>query len=295
MLPMEGSMESALAPRPGCISSTELALVPDDIGSKHPRNAHGNLRARSLVTVSSRPIHVLVVDDEPALRKVFRTSLAASGFVIQEALSGEEAIDLLPQRPFDLVLLDINMPGIGGVEACREIRALAPKIGILMVTVRDAEHDMVQALEAGADDYVTKPVRFRELVARMRAVLRRLDAGSATEPAVIRVADLEMDHGRHWVRKAGNLVHLTPKEFELLALLMRNRGAPVTHAKLLRAVWGPEYGTELDYLRSFVRMLRKKIEDDPARPRYILIEPGIGYRFCDPSDPESPFVAKESS
>lgn len=247
------------------------------------------------MTESSRPIHVLVVDDEPALRKVFRTSLATSGFVIEEARSGEEAVDLLPQHPFDLVLLDINMPGIGGVEACREIRALAPKIGILMVTVRDAEHDMVLALEAGADDYVTKPVRFRELVARMRAVLRRLDAGSATEPVVIRVADLEMDQGHHWVRKAGDLVHLTPKEFELLAILMRNRGAPVTHAKLLRAVWGPEYGTELDYLRSFVRTLRKKIEDDPARPRYIVTEPWVGYRFCDPADPDSPFTGNESS
>lgn len=194
------------------------------------------------MTVSSRPIHVLIVDDEPALRRVFRTSMTAVGFVVEEARSGEEAVDLLPQRPFDLVLLDVNMPGIGGVEACREIRALAPKIGILMVTVRDAEDDMVQALEAGADDYITKPVHFRALVARMRAVLRRLDTSKATEPTVIRVADLEMDQGRHWVRKAGNLIHLTPKEFELLALLMRNRGAPVTHAKLLRAVWGPEYG-----------------------------------------------------
>lgn len=241
------------------------------------------------MTGSSRPIHVLVVDDEPALRKVFRTSLAASGFVIQEARSGEEAVDILPQHPFDLVLLDINMPGIGGVEACREIRALAPKIGILMVTVRDAEHDMVRALEAGADDYITKPVRFRELVARMRAVLRRLEAGSTTEPALMRVADLEMDLERHWVRKEGELVHLTPKEFELLAVLMRNSGAPVTHAKLLRAVWGPEYGTELDYLRSFIRTLRKKIEEDPARPRYILTEPWVGYRFCDPTDPDSRF------
>jgi two-component system, OmpR family, KDP operon response regulator KdpE len=247
------------------------------------------------VTESPRAIHVLVVDDEPALRKVFRTSLTASGFVVEEARSGEEAADILPQRPFELVLLDINMPGIGGVEACREIRALAPKIGILMVTVRDAEHDMVRALEAGADDYVTKPVRFRELVARMRAVLRRLDAGSATEPTVIRVADLEMDMGRHWVRKAGNIVHLTPKEFDLLAVLMRNPGAPVTHAKLLRAVWGPEYGTELDYLRSFVRTLRKKIEDDPAQPKYILTEPWVGYRFCDPADPNSLPVANEFS
>jgi two-component system KDP operon response regulator KdpE len=270
-------------------------LLLYDIASNLDRDSHRRLQAGSSVTASSRPIHVLVVDDEPALRKVFRTSLTASGFVIEEARSGEEAVDLLPQRPFDLVLLDINMPGIGGVEACREIRALAPKIGILMITVRDAEHDMVLALEAGADDYVTKPVRFRELVARMRAVLRRLDAGSATEPAVIRVADLEMDQGRHWVRKAGDLVHLTPKEFELLAMLMRNRGAPVTHAKLLRAVWGPEYGTELDYLRSFVRTLRKKIEDDPARPRYIVTEPWVGYRFCDPAHPDSPFTGDESS
>src|SRR4029077_18435431 len=241
----------------------------------------GHLRSGFSVSGSSRPIHVLVVDDEPALRKVFRTSLIASGFLIEEARSGEEAVDILPQHPFDLVLLDINMPGIGGVEACREIRALAPKIGILMVTVRDAEHDMVRALEAGADDYVTKPVRFRELVARMRAVLRRLDANSATEPTVIRVADLEMDLESHRVRKGGDPVHLTPTEFELLALLMRNRGMLVTHAKLLRAVWGPEYGTELDYLRSYVRTLRKKIEDNPARPTYILTEPWVGYRFCD--------------
>src|ERR1700680_2469719 len=167
-------------------------------------------------TMASLTPHVLIVDDEPALRKVLRTSLGASGFAIDEARSGEEAVDILLQRNFDLVLLDINMPGIGGVEACREIRALAPKIGILMVTVRDAENDMVRALEAGADDYVTKPVRFRELVARMRAVLRRLDAGSATEPAVIRVADLEIDLAGHCVRKAGQLVHLTPTEFDVL-------------------------------------------------------------------------------
>jgi len=244
--------------------------------------------------ISSLPIHVLVVDDEPALRKVFRTSLAANGFVIVEARSGEEAVEILPQHPFDLVLLDINMPGIGGVEACREIRALAPKIGILMVTVRDSEHDMVRALDAGADDYVTKPVRFRELVARMRAVLRRLDAANATEPAVIRAADLEIDLGRHLVRKAGVIVHLTPTEFELLALLMRNRGVPVTHAKLLRSVWGPEYGTELDYLRSFVRTLRKKIEDDPARPAYILTEPWVGYRFSDLVDADSPLAGDQS-
>ena len=245
------------------------------------------------MTMESRPPYVLVVDDEPALRKVLRTSLAASGFVIEEARSGEEAVDILLQRTFDLVLLDINMPGIGGVEACREIRALAPKIGILMVTVRDAENDMVWALEAGADDYVTKPVRFRELVARMRAVLRRLEADSATQPAVIRVAALEMDVEGHCLRKDGDVIHLTPTEFELLALLMRNQGVPVTHGKLLRTIWGPEYGTELEYLRSYVRSLRKKIEDDATHPRYILTEPWVGYRFCDPSDPQSSATQSE--
>ena len=234
----------------------------------------------------ARPIHVLVVDDEPSLRKVLRTSLAASSFVIKEAGTGEEAVEILLQDAFDLVLLDINMPGIDGIEACREIRALAPKIGILMVTVRDAEHDMVRALEAGADDYVTKPIRFRELVARMRAVLRRVDAVSASQPVVIRVGALEMDLEHHCLRKHGDLIHLTPTEFELLALLMRNQGAPVTHAKLLRAIWGPEYSSELDYLRSYVRTLRKKIEDDAGRPKYILTEPWLGYRFCDPSEPQ---------
>jgi two-component system KDP operon response regulator KdpE len=253
------------------------------VASTRPRAPDGGY-SKSMI-MAPRPLHVLVVDDEPALRKVFRTSLAASGFVIEEARSGEEAVDILPQHPFDLVLLDINMPGIGGVEACREIRALAPKVGILMVTVRDAENDMVRALEAGADDYVTKPVRFRELVARMRAVIRRLEADSAIQPIVIRVADLEMDLERHSLRKAGGLIHLTPTEFDLLALLMRNQGAPLTHAKLLRAIWGPEYGTELDYLRSYVRTLRKKIENDPASPKYIITEPWVGYRFCDPSDP----------
>jgi two-component system KDP operon response regulator KdpE len=231
--------------------------------------------------MSTRQANVLVVDDEPSLRKVFRTSLTANGFIVEEARSGEEAVDMLPQHPFDLVLLDINMPGIGGVEACREIRGLAPKIGIVMVTVREAEHDMVRALEAGADDYVTKPVRFRELVARMHAVLRRVHSESSTGPMVIDVGDLRLDFERRLLSKTGTVVHLTPTEFDLLALLIRNRGVPLTHAKLLRTIWGPEYGTELDYLRSYVRTLRKKIEDDPASPKYILTEPWVGYRFSD--------------
>ena len=232
-------------------------------------------------------LNTLVVDDESSFRRVLRTSLATSGFAIEEARSGEEAVAMLAQSAFDLVLLDVNMPGIGGVEACREIRTHMPKIGIVMVTVQDAESEIVKALEAGADDYVTKPIRFRELVARLRAVIRRLRIDDASEPTLLQAGDLELDINRHLLYRQGEIVHLTPTEFELLALLMRNHGVPVTHAKLLRSVWGPEYGTELDYLRSFVKTLRQKVEDDPAKPKYIVTEPWVGYRFCNPLD-ESP-------
>jgi two-component system KDP operon response regulator KdpE len=229
-------------------------------------------------------LNTLVVDDESAFRRVLRTSLATSGFAIEEARSGEEAVAILARSAFDLVLLDVNMPGIGGVEACREIRARMPKIGIVMVTVQDGESEMVKALEAGADDYITKPIRLRELVARLRAVLRRLRIDDASEPTLLQAGDLELDINRHALYRQGEIVHLTPTEFELLALLMRNQGAPVTHAKLLRSVWGPEYGTELDYLRSFVKTLRQKVEEDPAKPKYIVTEPWVGYRFCNPLD-----------
>jgi two-component system KDP operon response regulator KdpE len=215
---------------------------------------------------------------------VLRTSLATSGFAIEEARSGEEAVAILGRSDFDLVLLDVNMPGMGGVEACREIRAHMPEIGIVMVTVQDGESEIVKALEAGADDYITKPIRFRELVARLRAVLRRLRNDDANEPKLLRAGNLELDINRHVLHRRGEIVHLTPTEFELLALLMRNQGVPVTHAKLLRSVWGPEYGTELDYLRSFVKTLRQKVEEDPAKPKYIVTEPWVGYRFCNPRD-----------
>ena len=229
-------------------------------------------------------LNALVVDDEPSFRRVLRTSLATSGFAIEEARSGEEAVAILGRSDFDLVLLDVNMPGMGGVEACREIRAHMPEIGIVMVTVQDGESEIVKALEAGADDYITKPIRFRELVARLRAVLRRLRYDDANEPALLRAGNLELDINRHVLYRRGEIVHLTPTEFELLALLMRNQGVPVTHAKLLRSVWGPEYGTELDYLRSFVKTLRQKVEEDPAKPKYIVTEPWVGYRFCNPRD-----------
>lgn len=226
---------------------------------------------------------VLVVDDEPPLRKALQTTLTARGFTVEEASSAERALELVGQRPFDLILLDISMPGMGGVEACRRLRALMPHVGIVMVTVRDAEEDMVQALNAGADDYITKPFRFGELVARLRAVLRRV-VPENENAAALQAGDLEIDFENHRLRKAGTEVHLTPKEFDLLALLMKNQGALLPHTKLLRTVWGPEYGDELEYLRAYVRALRKKIENDPAEPKYILTEPWVGYRFHNPSD-----------
>lgn len=237
------------------------------------------------------PYRVLVVDDEPALRRALRTSLSASGFVVEEARNGEEAMEAFPDGRFDLVLLDINMPGMSGVDACRRLRALTADVGIVMVTVRDSEEDKVRALEAGADDFVTKPYRLRELVARLRAVLRRMKAHGAPPESILRAGELELDLGNRVLRKAGAEVHLSPIEFDLLAFFLGHQGVPVTHVNLLRAVWGPEYGSELEYLRSYVRMLRKKIEVDPARPQYILTEPWLGYRFRNPSDPDSPMPA----
>jgi two-component system, OmpR family, KDP operon response regulator KdpE len=233
---------------------------------------------------------VLVVDDEPALRKVLRTSLIASGFAVEEACNGEEALGTFQQHPFDLVLLDINMPGLGGIDACRRIRAISPHAGVVMITVRDLEEDKVRALEAGADDYVTKPFRLRELIARLRAVLRRTRIQEAAQPEVLDAGNLKLDLQRRLLWRDGEEVHLSPTEFDLLALMMKNSGAPLTHVKLLRTIWGPEYGGELEYLRSYIRMLRKKIEQDPAKPEYILTEPRVGYRFRNPSDPDAPSV-----
>jgi two-component system KDP operon response regulator KdpE len=237
--------------------------------------------------MSPQPLSVLVVDDEAALRRTIRASLATSGFTVEEAGTGGEAVAAIQRRPFDLVLLDMNMPRMNGVEACRQIRTLAPRTGIIMVTVRDAEEDKVGALEAGADDYVTKPFRFRELIARVKAVIRRTHGDTSTEGGILQAGDLKIDLDRRMLWKAGEEIRLSPKEFDLLSFLWKKRGAPLTHAKLLRGVWGAEYGSELEYLRTYVRMLRKKIEDDPAKPQFILTDPWVGYRFCDPSEDEA--------
>jgi two-component system, OmpR family, KDP operon response regulator KdpE len=231
------------------------------------------------------PISLLIVDDESAMRRVIRTSLRTSGYDVDEAACGERAVEALQRRPFTMVLLDINMPGMGGIEACRRIRQLAPATGIIMISVRDKEEDMVQALEAGADDYVTKPFRLRELVARLRAVRRRTRAEDATQKAIRRAGDLELDVYNRMLRKSGVEIHLSQKEFDILAFLMNRPDTPVPHARLLQAVWGPEYGGETEYLRTYIRHLRRKIERDAANPAYILTEPWVGYRFRNPDVP----------
>jgi two-component system KDP operon response regulator KdpE len=227
------------------------------------------------------PHKILIVDDESALRRALRTALAASGFAVDEAATGEQALDVFSRTAPELVLLDINMPAMDGVETCRRLRSQGATAGILMVTVRDSEEDQVRALEAGADDYVVKPYRFRELLARLRAVLRRTGQDPVT--SVRRIGNLELDLARRILTKSGVPVHLSPTEFDLMAFFFEHEDAPLTHAKLLRSIWGPEYGNELEYLRSYVRMLRKKIEDDPSRPAYLLTEPWVGYRFRNPA------------
>jgi two-component system KDP operon response regulator KdpE len=246
--------------------------------------------------MSSEQRHsILVVDDETNLRQALRTSLVASGFAVQEARTGEEAVEIVREHSFDLVLLDVNMRGISGVEACRRIRGFSPQMGIVMVTVRDSEDDKVRALEAGADDYITKPFLLRELVARLRAVLRRTHGPNGNVSTLLRAGTLELDLDHHILRRSNEEIHLSPKEFELLAFLMKNRDVPLTHVKLLRTIWGAEYGNELEYLRSYIRMLRKKIEHDPAKPEYILTEPWVGYRFRNPADPDSPKPQSEDT
>ena len=234
--------------------------------------------------MSSKPVKVLVVDNDAAMRRALRGSLAAQGYLITEARNGEEALEEMGLRPADLVLLDIEMPGIGGMETCRRLRAMAPQAGLIMVTVCDSEEDKIRALEAGADDYVTKPFSFRELLARLRAVARRLGVGQAAGTTVLRVGDLELDVDRRILRRAGEEVHLSPTEFSLLSYLMQHANTAIEHGKLLRAIWGPEYGSELEYLRTYIKRLRKKIEHDAINPEYLLTVPWLGYRFCDPSD-----------
>jgi two-component system KDP operon response regulator KdpE len=224
---------------------------------------------------------ILIVDDDGSTRRALRLTLSGMGFTVVEAARGEEALSLVRVSWFDAVLLDVDMPGMGGVEACRCIRHAIARLPILMLTVMDSEDDKVLALDAGADDYITKPFQLRELTARLRSAVRRRGTKDINQDATIRHGQLQLDPVRYRVLKNGRPIHLTPKEFEVLHYLMMHAGEPVPHARLLKSVWGLEYGNELEYLRTFVRQLRKKIEDDPRNPQYLLTDAYVGYRFND--------------
>lgn len=227
---------------------------------------------------------VLIVDDEPQIRRVMKTALAVNGYQAYEARTGEEALELVRSEPLDLILLDLNMPGMGGMAACSAIREISD-VAIIVLSVRDREKDKIVALDAGADDYITKPFSVDELMARIRANLRRLPTLSDQSPPINVSGDLTIDFSSRQVVAQGRPVRLTPKEFDLLQYLVSNANKPVAHRKLLQTIWGPDYGDEVEYLRVFVSQLRKKIEPEPARPRYILTEPWVGYRFVLPAKP----------
>ena len=224
---------------------------------------------------------VLIVDDEPQIRRVLLTILTSQGYSVIEAKTGDEALERIRTERPDLILLDVNMPGRSGIETCREIRE-AGDIPVIILTVRNAERDKVQALDAGANDYVVKPFGAEELLARVRATLRR-SAPTSSLPSFFS-DDLNIDFEKRAVALKGRTVRLTPKEFELLHYLVANRGKPLPHRRLLQAVWGPDYGQETEYLRVFINQLRKKIEPDPKNPRYIHTEPWVGYRFEPPQE-----------
>jgi len=222
---------------------------------------------------------ILVVDDEPQIRRVLRVILTGERYEIMESRSGESALSTFREFLPDLILLDLNMPGIGGLETCRAIRDVSD-VPIIILTVRSGENEKVELLDAGADDYITKPFAKRELLARIRAALRRSPSASVSGPRTFVSGDLEIDFETRKVRAGTRNVRLTPKEFELLRYLVSQAGKPVPHRELLQAVWGPDYGDQSDYLRVFITHLRKKIEINPAKPQYILTDPWVGYRFA---------------
>ena len=224
------------------------------------------------------PQRILVVDDEPQIARVLRRGLSARGYEVQTASDGEEALSTFSQWPADLVITDLSMPQMGGLELCRRLRKLS-QIPIIVLSVKGEEKTKVEALDAGADDYVTKPFGMDELLARVRAALRRAPAVATRELTEIAAGDFQVDLAARAVTVRGQEVHLTPKEYELLIYLIRHAGKVLTHRVLLGAIWGGDYTEQTEYLRVFVGQLRKKIEADPSKPRYILTEPWVGYRF----------------
>ena len=227
---------------------------------------------------------ILVVDDEPQIRRVMRMSLTGESYEVEDARTGEEALEKLRLSRYDLALLDWNLPGMGGLETCRQVRS-SSDMAIIMLTIRNAEHDKVQALDAGADDFITKPFSMPELLARIRAALRRMPLAPDAGPQRITLESVEIDFQARKVIVRGNEVRLTPKEFDLLRYLVLHPHKTIPHRELLQAVWGPDYGEQVEYLRVFIKQLRRKIEPLPEKPRYILTEPWVGYRFQPPEQP----------
>lgn len=220
--------------------------------------------------------HILVVDNDPQIRRMMRTTLVAQGFEVDEAKSGDEALSLARMAKFDLVLLDVNMPGMSGIDVCRELRR-SSDVGIIMLTVRSAEKDKTQAFDAGADDYVTKPFSTPELLARIRAAFRRKARSLDAQPTHLQLGDIAVDFKTREITGHEEKERLTPKEYDLLAYLASRPNQVVTHRELLREVWGPDSGDEKEYLRVFINRLRKKIERLPGNPEYLLTEPWVGY------------------
>jgi len=222
---------------------------------------------------------ILVVDDDPQIRRAMRATLTGRGYEVADARTGEEALEELRSGTYDLVLLDMNMPGTGGMETCRLIRS-GSDIAIIMLTVSNSEKDKVEALDAGADDYITKPFSTPELLARIRATLRRLpQAPDHTELKQMGLRGVEIDLSSRQVNVRGRASRLTAKEFDLLSYLLARPNKTIAHRELLQAVWGPDYGDELEYLRVFINRLRKKIEPDPSKPQFLMTDAWAGYRF----------------
>ncbi len=228
----------------------------------------------------AKKTRILVADDEPKIRMFIRANLEARGYEVYLAQDGIEAVEIAERVLPDVIVLDVNMPRMDGIEACRRIREWAD-MPIIILSVREGEKDKVRALDEGADDYVTKPFGVEELLARIRVALRR-SAGITVATAVFTGGDLEVDLSKQVVKRQGQIVKLTRTEYELLAYLVSNCGKVLTHRDLLHNVWGPEYGQETEYVRTFIGQLRRKIEDDPSNPRFIVTEPRIGYRFVSP-------------
>jgi two-component system, OmpR family, KDP operon response regulator KdpE len=229
------------------------------------------------------PVHILVAVEDQQLRQTLVDSLSAAGFHLEQVAAAEQALHYVGGHPCDAVLLGLGGRDNGGMAVCRALRGRFQDLGIVMVRIDGTNENEIEALDAGADDCISAPFRFREIVARLGAVLRRVWVKTEPQSAVLRAGDIELDVERRRFRRASSEVHLSPREFKLLLALMQNPEVTLTHFKLLRAVWGNDTVYGSGYLRSYIKTLRRKIESDPAKPEYILTEPWVGYRFHDPS------------